>query len=308
MTIGCVLALAAGGCTFQAKGEARVGDGESSETSGGEKTTEGTGDSMGAHTVDGSNGQTRVDHAKDEPLAGSNTGNGSGSSTSGSSTSSSTTSGSGTSGSGTSTSGTGTTTGSGTSGSGTTGSGTSTGGTAAGGTDTEQPAVIEVADKPLRGETAGPKEYTKAQSEGQPTDLSPKKKTAVWVWYDTADGYWKVRTSAKEGSKLFRGRIGIAGPKAKFVDVKGAGQNKDDRFLVKKNAVHFAFRTSGGQDGIDAKTENSKCMFFRFLVDDQPATEVYLGKENLKVDTARFRVCDDAKSNATDIKKSHTSI
>lgn len=164
-----------------------------------------------------------------------------------------------------------------------------------------QPAVAELEDKPERGGKQ-PDVIKVTDSLGQPSLFAPEYATAFWVWRGETDKLWHIRTTSKGGEHVFRGRIGVVGGKADLVVVDNKNEHKD-RYLKRPQSVHFAFRTGVQHDGFDFQVVGGKCVYFRLLVDDQPATEVYLGKENKKVDFGRFRICQGAGPNAEQVSR-----
>ncbi len=165
----------------------------------------------------------------------------------------------------------------------------------------EQPAVTELEDKPERGDKQ-PKIVKVLDTIGTPTLFQPAAATAFWVWRGETDKLWHVRTTSKDGSHVFRGRIGVVGGKAD-ITVVDAKNELADRYVKRPQSVHFAFRTGHKFDGFDFQVEGGKCVYFKLLIDDKPATEVYVGKENKKLDYGRFRVCQGTGADAEKVSR-----
>lgn len=126
---------------------------------------------------------------------------------------------------------------------------------------------------------------------GEPQDFAARAETAYWIWRDADSGQWFVRTTSAESSHVFRGRIGAPGGTLGMV--QPARAEGKDRYLVKENGVHFAFRTGPQTDGLNiAPATGTNCVRFKFLVDGEPAPNIYVGQALHKPASHRFKVCD----------------
>ncbi len=151
-----------------------------------------------------------------------------------------------------------------------------------------QPAKEDPPSTPTR-----PSLMTAGVAEGRPDGFTPGAAPAYWIWQGPRGG-WRVRTTTKATSHVFRGRIT---PVATDITVMSPSRTELREQVWKAGSSwHFVFRTAGHADGFTFKTRDNGCVKFDLQLDGGPVPkQIIIGKNQLSPSTNHFILCPHGK-------------